>query len=216
MAKPPLAWDPTSFHKGIESSISKENLDQLLPALDSLQRRYYYARFHFNEIKKLLAKRQELLAGYISPEARVIQASIIRREQHWSDTPLDAHIISFCQSVHAVTDMICVVIHKTLQLPQEESKDYINERSVKAALKERLKDNLELKQIKLLVEGFSENNDYSKLDFLTNSAKHNTIYSPIFDENKSELILKFPSKKNHKKQKQRGRDHPPSIFRKSI
>lgn len=182
-------WDVEEFRKKILAGTDgSSTLDRLTPSLDSIVRRYTYARFHYYSVVELCAEYKEHFAGIDDKIARTLKLMVRNQNKFSFDVSIGSHVFGCMQSLHSVIDMLSVVINCSLKMVACD--EYISEATVKNNLKVLVGEDGKYALLKSAFDNMIGTVQHGYLNRVTNLAKHQRLNEPEFND---AHVLVFPA-----------------------
>ncbi len=175
-----MTWDLDLTRRLVEAKFGQAQLELARPCLKSVCDRQDYARYHYQEVNRLV---DQFAEKYLNDKPLLWVLGANTNEQ-WAFeelmTQLGAHTIACIQSIHSIPDILAHAFYFSLRLNQvtvlDESK--INANSVRKLLEQDPKFQDLVRALKqLTTEG-----QYKHLRALCNHSKHRSIIQPLLNE----------------------------------
>lgn len=167
-----MAWNLEQLREDVRHLFGDEQRRHLSPSLNSIVHRQIYARFHFQESKRILgellegrdneAVLRDLIFG-ANPDAYYEFAS---RRLH-----AEAHIVALLQSLHSLSDILAHAIYFALGL----NLDKATMLSPKRVYLHRVLRLAPPSDMRDLLRALIEHKDYQYLSDIVNHSKHRSI-----------------------------------------
>lgn len=167
-----MAWDLEQLRQDVRFLFGDEQQRHLAPSLKSIVHRQIYARFHFQESKRILGEvlegrdQQAVLCDLIfgaDPDAYYEFAN--RRLQ------AEAHIVALLQSLHSLSDILAHAIYFALGL----NLDKATMLPPKRVYLHRVLQLVPLGNMRDLLHALIEHENYQYLSDIVNHSKHRSV-----------------------------------------
>jgi hypothetical protein len=176
-----MKWSIEETRRHIESGFGRERLKLVEPSLNSVADRQYHARYHYQEIKRLLAyfKRKHLTKKPLI--AVVFDSGRGRGDFDSLMIKIGAHTIAAVLSIHALADLIAQAIYLTLAFDLKENP--IREKSVNVnTVKKRLQQEVMWVPIVDSLSRLQGDINFQHVAALANKSKHQNLIYPTLNE----------------------------------
>ena len=172
-----MSWDVAALRKMVRARFGAEQEALLAPCTKSIQDRFRFARYHFNEAKKLLENHLgddhstafTLEFGPTSDE----QESYLQAKCH-----ARAHVTACLQNIHALSDTMGHVLCFALGLNR--GSEGLREREISMrSILQRLSQMPDGCTLVNLLNVLMHSGDYQYLSAVVNHSKHRSLVDPV-------------------------------------
>lgn len=181
-----MTWHIARTRSLIEAAFGHDQLDLARPSLKSVVDRQEYARYHYQEAMRLLARFTDEYLTH-KPLIAVIWSNDHNDRLAFEElmTQLGAHSIACVQSIHALSDILAHMLYFSLGLNRvaELKEQNVNATTVTAVLKAD-PTHVELAHC---LDHFTSGDSFNHLAALANHSKHRSIVQPRLNEDLSGL-----------------------------
>lgn len=175
-------WSIVDTRNRVAARFGQAHLDLVGPSLYALAERQNYARYHYQEVKRLLSAFCERhLAATPLFVLTHGQDETARGEFEVLMTQLGAHALACVLSIHAIGDVMAFAVYQALGYgfrPHPLRERDISIRVVESRLRG---SNGHMRIAELLAE-LSVNPDYKHVAALANKSKHQALVKPVLNE----------------------------------
>lgn len=175
------AWDLASLRSRVEFLYGENQRKLLSPCLESIVVREYYARFHYQEGKKLvyefLSTREEVknLARLVFGGSNDEQVEFHRRCMC-----AEAHVVACLQSIHSAYDIMGHVVYYSLGMNKNPNQ-LISEHKIGIKnVYNKIYNIVEYHNIVVEIDKYINNDNYKYLSSIVNHSKHRSIINLCF------------------------------------
>ena len=182
-----MGWNLQELKDDVGLLFGKEQRDILSPCIESIISRKGYARYHFQEFKKLLT---EFLKGK-EDEASLFKLVLGSEEEDRMEfyhlrTKVEANVVACLQSIHAVSDILSHVIYFSLNMDSHADLKLEQKKISLFNVKNKISKTSEYSSLFILVKQLIDHQDYRYLVDIVNHSKHRSTVGTIFKVDFSE------------------------------
>ncbi len=167
-----MSWNLEQLREDVRFLFGDEQIDRLSSSLNSIVDRQTYARFHFQESKRILGEvlserdGKSILIDLILGADRNAQQEFAYRRKF-----AEAHCLAFLQSLHSVSDILAHAIYFALGLNLGKA----TELPPKRVYLHKVVALLPLGEIKTQLQELIGHKDYRYLADIVNHSKHRSV-----------------------------------------
>lgn len=175
-------WSIADTRRHVEARFGRAHLDRVVPSLNSLAERLRYARYHYQEIQRLLGSFAELHLA-TKPLLVVIHGGdeASREEFEVLMIEVGAHATACVLSIHAISDLMAQAVYHALGHSLDVSP--LRERDISAAsVQSRLSHVPAHAAIAEVLSRMCSDSCYKHVAALANKSKHQSIVKPMLNE----------------------------------
>lgn len=175
-----MDWDLEILKQAVGELYGDDRVSKLTSSLNSIVERQEFSRFYFYESKEALEK-----VLFDKNDAKSLM-KLVFTHGHENREDFDecifkakAHIISFVQNLHSVSDILSHVVYYSLNLTQAKNESQISIKQVKGWLKSFV----EYGGLGNMIQSLIDHEGFEYLEALVNHSKHRSIVEPFFNIN---------------------------------
>ncbi|MBY0234544.1 MAG: hypothetical protein K2W93_06150, partial [Burkholderiaceae bacterium] len=175
-------WSIAETRQYVANQFGQAQLELVTPSLNALAKRQDYARYHYQEVLRLLGAFQH---SHLSAEPLLMvvfgEDRSARGEFELVMTQIGAHALACVMSIHAIADVMAFAIHQTLGYglrPSAPRERDVSAQSVQAAL-QRTPAHIPLAE---LLAKLCADPNYKHVAALANKSKHQGLVKPSLNE----------------------------------
>jgi len=175
-------WSIADTRRLVEARFGRAHLDRAAPSLNSLTERLHYARYHYQEIQRLLGSFTELHLA-TKPLLFVIHGGdeASREEFEVLMIEVGSHSTACVQSIHAISDIMAHAVYHGLGHSLDVSP--LPDRDISAAsVLNRLRHVPAHAAIAEVMSRMCRDSCYKNVAALANKSKHQSIVKPVLNE----------------------------------
>lgn len=175
-------WNIAQTKKLVEARYGRNYLDFVAPSLNSMSERLSFARYHYEEVQRLLndfskirLQDSSLLIIKHGPNAEH------RAEFEFLMIAIGAHCVACVLSIHALADIASFALYQSLGYAQ--APNAIPERRISlVTVKEAFSKNPKHTQLSALLKELESNGAFKHVAALANRSKHQSVVKPMLNE----------------------------------
>ena len=177
-----MRWSIADTRRHVEARFGRDHLARVAPSLNSLAERLSYAKYHYQEIQRLLDSYSRL---HLVDKPLLVAIhggdEVSREEFEVLMIEVGAHATAFVLSIHAVVDIMAHAVYLALGCDLEVGA--LRARDISAAsVQRRLRQIPDHALIADAISSMCSDTRYKHIAALSNMSKHQSIIKPVLNE----------------------------------